>query len=118
MLVKQGWKVIGIGCNGARCKRTGEEAADTLIWFALAEAPGETTGECFHNRDVIAASDAATDDDAVARLWQASEQLVARLLEENYFYRAGPMLGRGFRLEREFHHCFGIPRMHDDARSR
>ncbi len=61
---------------------TPEEAADTLIWLALAEVPGETTGEYFHNRDVIAASDAAIADDAAARLWQASEQLVARSLEK------------------------------------
>ena len=54
-----------------------EEAADTLIWLASAEEPGETTGEYFQDRKVIPASDAATDDAAAARLWQASEQLVA-----------------------------------------
>ena len=61
---------------------TPEEAADTLIWLASAEAPGAATGEYFHDRKVIAASDAATDDDAAARLWRASEQLVARSLEK------------------------------------
>jgi NAD(P)-dependent dehydrogenase (short-subunit alcohol dehydrogenase family) len=57
---------------------TPEEGADTLIWLATAEAPGQTTGGYFHQRKPRAPNPQADDPAAVERLWEESEQLVAQ----------------------------------------
>jgi hypothetical protein len=54
---------------------TAEQGADTLIWLATAAAPGETTGQYFHNRTAVPPSAAANDVEAAERLWQESEKL-------------------------------------------
>jgi len=59
---------------------TPEVAADTLVWLAVAEEPGATSGEYFHQRTSIPTSAAAQDDAAAERLWRESETLVARWL--------------------------------------
>jgi NAD(P)-dependent dehydrogenase (short-subunit alcohol dehydrogenase family) len=56
---------------------TAEQGADTLIWLASAAAPGETTGQYYHNRAAVPSSAAANDAEAAARLWRESEKLVA-----------------------------------------
>lgn len=57
-----------------------DQAADTLVWLALAEEPGQFSGGYFFNRAQEAPSRAALDDGAAARLWRESEVLVARVL--------------------------------------
>lgn len=53
-----------------------EVAADTLVWLATADEPGNTTGGYFFERGVIPTSPAAQDDSAAKRLWEESEKLV------------------------------------------
>ncbi len=56
------------------------DAADTLVWLASAEEPGATTGGYYHDRTAIPVSAAAADDEAARRLWDESENLVAKSL--------------------------------------
>ena len=56
---------------------TAEQGADTLIWLASAAAPGETSGQYYHNRAAVPSSAAANDAEAAERLWRESEKLVA-----------------------------------------
>lgn len=56
-------------------------AADTLIWLASAEEPGQSTGEYFFQRKSVATSPAAQDDDAAQRLWIESEKYVQQSLQ-------------------------------------
>jgi NAD(P)-dependent dehydrogenase (short-subunit alcohol dehydrogenase family) len=56
---------------------TAEQGADTLIWLATAAAPGEITGQYYHNRTAVAPSATACDAAAAERLWQESEKLAA-----------------------------------------
>lgn len=56
---------------------TPEEAADTLVWLASAEEPGQSSGLYFHRREALSPSPTAQDDDTARRLWEVSEELVA-----------------------------------------
>ena len=58
---------------------TPAEGADTLVWLATAEEPGQTSGRYFHNREAIPTSAAAQDDAVAERLWGESEKLIARV---------------------------------------
>lgn len=55
-----------------------EEGADTLIWLATAEEPGESSGGYFYRRKPRVPNPLVEDDTAVERLWEESEKLVAR----------------------------------------
>ena len=55
-----------------------EEAADTLVWLAVASEPGQTTGGYYHQRKIVPTSAPAQDDAAADRLWIESEALIAR----------------------------------------
>ena len=55
------------------------EGADTLVWLATAEEPGQTSGGYFHQRAAIPTSAAAQDDVAAERLWAESENLIRRV---------------------------------------
>ncbi|MET0239263.1 MAG: SDR family NAD(P)-dependent oxidoreductase [Sphingobium sp.] len=59
-------------------KATPEEGADTLVWLATAEEPGQTTGGYFHRRAPRPPHAAAQDDAQVDRLWAMSEALLAK----------------------------------------
>ena len=52
------------------------EGADTLIWLATANEPGETTGGYFFQRAPGTVSALGRDDAAAERLWSESEALV------------------------------------------
>lgn len=54
------------------------EGADTLVWLATSDEGGRLGGELFHQRKPFPIGPQAMDDDAVERLWQESEALVAR----------------------------------------
>lgn len=60
---------------------TPQEGADTLIWLATAEEPGKSTGSYFIKRVATEPSAAAQDEAAAQRLWNESEQLIARSLK-------------------------------------
>lgn len=53
------------------------EGADTLIWLATAEEPGETTGGYYFRRQPRAPNPLVHDRTAVDRLWEESEKIVA-----------------------------------------
>lgn len=56
---------------------TPEVGADTLIWLATAEKPGNSSGSYFYQRDESAVNPAALDEVSAARLWEESEKLIA-----------------------------------------
>jgi len=56
-----------------------EQGADTIVYLASAPEAANFTGEYFAKRKIVAVSAAARDDLAAARLWQASEALVAQV---------------------------------------
>lgn len=60
---------------------TPQEGADTLIWLATAAEAGKSTGGYFIKRVETAPSAAAQDAALAERLWNESEQLVARSLK-------------------------------------
>jgi len=62
---------------------TAEQGADTLIWLATASQPGESSGNYYHQRAMLAPSAAACDAEAGARLWRESEKLVAAALDRS-----------------------------------
>jgi NAD(P)-dependent dehydrogenase (short-subunit alcohol dehydrogenase family) len=53
-----------------------EEGADTLVWLATAEEPGETSGGYWERRKPKPPNPLANDRDLVERFWQESERLV------------------------------------------
>ena len=55
-------------------------AADTLVWLACDDEPGNSTGGYFFERKAEAVNSLAEDDEATAMLWQESEKLVAPVL--------------------------------------
>lgn len=57
-------------------KRSVAEGADTLIWLATAEEPGQSTGRYWHDRAEREPHPLATDGVFVSRFWEASEALV------------------------------------------
>lgn len=56
---------------------TPDDAADTLVWLASAEEPGQTNGLYFYQRQPLLPSAAAQDDDAARKLWEVSEAIVS-----------------------------------------
>jgi NAD(P)-dependent dehydrogenase (short-subunit alcohol dehydrogenase family) len=56
---------------------TPEQAAETLVWLAGAAEPGRSNGLYFHDKQALAPSAAAQDDEAARRLWDVSEALVS-----------------------------------------
>jgi NAD(P)-dependent dehydrogenase (short-subunit alcohol dehydrogenase family) len=67
----------------SRAMLTAEQGADTLIWLATAAQPGETTGNYYHERAMLAPSSAASDAQAGERLWRESEKLAAAALDRS-----------------------------------
>jgi NAD(P)-dependent dehydrogenase (short-subunit alcohol dehydrogenase family) len=59
---------------------TPEQGADTLVWLATAEEPGQSSAGYYYQRGAIPTSMAAQDDAAAERLWIESEALVARIM--------------------------------------
>ncbi len=53
------------------------QGADTIVYLACDPAASAISGEYFSKREPAARSDAARDDAAAARLWEASEALFA-----------------------------------------
>ncbi len=58
--------------------QTPAQGADTLIWLATAEEPGLSTGGYFYQRKPRTPNPIVNDDAAVQRLWEESEQLLAK----------------------------------------
>jgi NAD(P)-dependent dehydrogenase (short-subunit alcohol dehydrogenase family) len=56
---------------------TEAQGADTVIWLATAEEPGQSTGGYFYQRKSRAPNPHANDAAYVDRLWNESEKLVA-----------------------------------------
>jgi NAD(P)-dependent dehydrogenase (short-subunit alcohol dehydrogenase family) len=56
---------------------TPAEGADTLIWLATAEEPGNSTGGYFYQRKPRAPNPVVDDAAYVDRLWAESEKLIA-----------------------------------------
>lgn len=80
----------GIGRNNGRLARvmtalgrpfmrTPEKGADTVIWLAT-EAPDDLNGGYFINRKMVEPRPWARDPHAARKLWEVSEQLLARWL--------------------------------------
>lgn len=59
--------------------RSPDEAADTLIWLATSAEAGEGSGRYFHQRQEVPTAPVAQDDAAAKRLWEESENLLAKL---------------------------------------
>ena len=57
-------------------------AADTMVWLASADEPGNTTAGYFFQRKNIPTSAAAKDDTAARQLWLESERLAEKALKE------------------------------------
>ncbi len=57
-----------------------EEGADTLIWLATADEPGNTSGNYYYQRRESAVNPAALDETAAARLWSESDRLTQTYL--------------------------------------
>ena len=55
-----------------------DQAAEALVWLAVGEEPGRTSGGYFHQRQPHAPNPQADDPAAVERLWIESEKLVAQ----------------------------------------
>jgi hypothetical protein len=62
-----------------------ETGADTLIWLATAEEPGNSCGGYWSERAQISPSVQALDDASARKLWQESERLIARSLGQPAF---------------------------------
>ena len=56
-------------------------AADTLVWLACDEEPGNSTGGYFFECRAEAVNPLAEDDEAATRLWRESEKLVEPFLQ-------------------------------------
>jgi NAD(P)-dependent dehydrogenase (short-subunit alcohol dehydrogenase family) len=59
-----------------------EQGADTLVWLATEAELPDRTGGYYHNREPVPLHAQALDEAAVERLWQESEEIVARSLAE------------------------------------
>ncbi|MDG2002618.1 MAG: SDR family NAD(P)-dependent oxidoreductase [Novosphingobium sp.] len=56
-------------------KITNEEGADTVVWLATAEEPGQCSGLYWHKRELRTPNPLVDDADYIARFWTASEEL-------------------------------------------
>lgn len=56
--------------------QTPEQGADTLIWLATAEEPGQSSGGYFYQRAPRTPNPLIDDDAFIARFWEESEKLV------------------------------------------
>ncbi|CAN5415237.1 SDR family oxidoreductase [soil metagenome] len=54
-----------------------QAAGDALVWLAIGDEPGQSSGNYYHQRTVMPPNPVALDDDQVERLWRESERLVA-----------------------------------------
>ena len=61
-------------------KLTVEQGADTLIWLATAEEPGQSSGGYWERRAPRKPNPQVEDGEALVRFWDASEKLVAGAL--------------------------------------
>jgi NAD(P)-dependent dehydrogenase (short-subunit alcohol dehydrogenase family) len=59
-------------------KITNEEGADTLVWLATAEEPGQCSGLYWHKRALRTPHALVEDAEFVEGLWQASEEAITR----------------------------------------
>jgi len=59
-------------------KLSNEECADTVIWLATAEEPGNCSGLYWYKRAVRTPNPLIDDADFIAGLWKASEEIIAR----------------------------------------
>lgn len=57
---------------------TPEQGADTLLWLATAEEPGQSNGGYFSERKLRKPNPLAEDEELVERLWTVSEELIAK----------------------------------------
>jgi len=57
-----------------------EAGADTIVWLASDPCAGDTSGGYWHERQCIAPSASALDEEAAERLWTMSEALIADVL--------------------------------------
>ena len=55
-----------------------EQGAEALIWLAVSDEAGQTTGGYFHQHKAHAPNPVALDDAYVDRLWAESEKMVAK----------------------------------------
>ncbi len=60
--------------------QTPEQGADTLIWLATAEEPGQSSGGYFYQRAPRTANPLSEDAAFIERFWQESERLVDSVL--------------------------------------
>ncbi|GAB3104148.1 SDR family NAD(P)-dependent oxidoreductase [Aestuariicella hydrocarbonica] len=61
-------------------KLTPEQGADTLIWLATDEEPGNSNGGYFYERKPRTPNPLVDDAALVERLWEVSEQLIAKAM--------------------------------------
>lgn len=61
-------------------KVTPEQGADTLVWLASAEEPGQSSGGYFYQRAARKPNPLIDDDAFLDRFWSESEKLVAQAL--------------------------------------
>ncbi len=59
-------------------KITNEEGADTLVWLATADEPGQCSGLYWHKREVREPHRLVEDADFVDGLWRASEEAISK----------------------------------------
>jgi NAD(P)-dependent dehydrogenase (short-subunit alcohol dehydrogenase family) len=59
---------------------TPDHAAETLVFLATAELPGQLSGRYWHEKSEVEPSAAAKDDAAAERLWVISDELVQHYL--------------------------------------
>jgi NAD(P)-dependent dehydrogenase (short-subunit alcohol dehydrogenase family) len=64
---------------GAMAMTSPDEPARTLVWLATAAETGRDPGRYFHDMQEVAAAPQALDDAAARRLWDASEEILAKL---------------------------------------
>ncbi len=57
---------------------TPSQGADTIIWLATADEPGQSSGGYFYQRAPRTPNPLVNDHAAVSRLWEESEKLVAQ----------------------------------------
>ena len=59
--------------------KTPEQGADTIVWLATVAEPPEPRGGYFEDRTEARSSRHARDDDMAARLWQVTDDRLARI---------------------------------------
>lgn len=62
-------------------KLTPEQGADTLVWLAIDEEPGKSSGDYFFERKPREPNPLINDDEIIEKLWQVSESLTEEALK-------------------------------------